>query len=461
MAHEATGEVLPGLSPLSPSHTPLPLSPSSVQVLDEATTNVERRIEEFDRYTPVKAGGKEARERGGDAREGSNPAKVLPLSQIGTEQRRPLHNRTNLSKETGKKARQLQLSLEKVKHSSTARGASTPRAQRQKSLQGDRVKAGATRQTERSLTSTSGARGVVRAGGHRDEAEEQQQQQQRVSGPPPDRRSPILIDLATPLPPQAQGTPEWARELSFAQQQQQLDEAIASCDNPESEEEEVVPQTSAAKGNSDLLADVMVLLDEKTQECRKLYTIMKQLDQASKAGSGVQSETSDLLRATPLAPSTSGPNETSIGRASGPRQGKQQDLSQDRRKPDPLVSLSASPSLGENAQATSCGTQTPPRSKQGRVNSSKDEFISKLEDLLLEAKGSRFSATDQDDARFLQLEEVKRENLELHRANQELVERCERLEHELRDCLEAVRKADQLILKVMSQQQSRKFRGER
>ena len=73
----------------------------------------------------------------------------------------------------------------------------------------------------------------------------------------------MLIDLATPMP-REQGTPEWAKEMS-QKQQEQLHHA----------------ETIAA-GPKDMLNDVMTLLDEKTQECRKLYALMKQLDEASK-----------------------------------------------------------------------------------------------------------------------------------------------------------------------------------
>ena len=202
------------------------------------------------------------------------------------------------------------------------------------------------------------------------------------------------------------------------------------------------------------MSDVMVLLDEKTQECRKLYSVMKQLDEAT--GRGRNHHHQPTPTAAPQGTGTSTP-------ARGP------------------VSVSANPPAS-SSKTTS--TQTGKALGEEDVLATKRNLVAKLENLLEEAStASRdFSEPDsgktEDEAKedgpprtekeadsdvgengsAARVRELESANEALRKANCDLLARVGDLEAQLararkdqRDCLDAVTRADQLILKVLSQ----------
>ncbi|WZN66563.1 hypothetical protein HKI87_15g81300 [Chloropicon roscoffensis] len=350
------GGALPGLSPLSPT----PLSPSSVQVLDEATTNVERRIEEFDlwyrnrkRVTPTKTGA------------GLDP-KMSPLDKP----RSPLRNRTNETQ----------------------------------SREGEKGKEG-----------VGGARAVLFQGA---KAKTPSRPSPRKPSSAAPQRSPALIDLATPLPrnQRQQGTPDWVRELSRHQQQQQEEEPPMDATPP------------APAPGKDAMSEVMSLLDEKTQECRELYAMMKRLDEDAKRGG------------TKVGAEVGG----GVGHHGVVKALPQRHHPRHRRQP-----------------AAEASTSDHPRPPPAPDAPGAELLVSKLEALLAEAKGGAEASGGSTESEAAAL---RRENAELRRENELLVERCHGLQRDLdgakrdqRDCLEAVRKADRLILQVLKAQQQPGF----
>lgn len=299
-------------------------------------------------------------------------------------------------------------------------------------------------------------------------------------------KSPALIDLSTPMPLRRnEGTPDWVKELSQAQNQQQSRLPAMDSNHVAALKYESESLERKEHDKSKLVSEVLLLLDEKTQECRELYSIMKQLDQAS---SGPSATTAD-----PAGPSSrvDPPLERALANArtledfrqpSRPhhhhplhhRDGKQkqpQDQNQDHHCSMP---------------SRSACTQTPQQSYGKRCKSrpagvdEKEKLVAKLEMILLEAKRepsseqaemlhvpstssstSALGTTVVGASGISVLETLRGENMALQQENHLLSARIQKLEAEnarmkkdQRECLEAVNKADQLILKVLSQQQN-------
>ena len=232
------------------------------------------------------------------------------------------------------------------------------------------------------------------------------------------QRSPALIDLATPLPrnQRQQGTPDWVRELSRHQQQQQQEEPLMDATPP------------APAPGKDAMSEVMSLLDEKTQECRELYAMMKRLDEDAKRGG------------TKVGAEVGG----GVGHHGVVKALPQRHHPRHRRQP-----------------AAEASTSDHPRPPPAPDAPGAELLVSKLEALLAEAKGGAEASGGSTESEAAAL---RRENAELRRENELLVERCHGLQRDLdgakrdqRDCLEAVRKADRLILQVLKAQQQPGF----